>query len=47
VTEETLSSCMKTSTFVFPSHYHEASKALASDLALLSSEKVDVPDIFH
>lgn len=46
-TEETLSACMKTTTFVQPSHYIEVTNGLSDRLNLLSSESEDIPDLFY
>ena len=38
---------MKTTAFVQSSHYKEVSEHLKHDLALLSAETEDVPDLFY
>lgn len=38
---------MKTTTFVFPQHYHEACKVHENQLRLIDSSNVDIPDIFY
>ena len=46
-TEETIAACMKTTAFVQPSHYKQVCETLKNELALLSAETEDVPDLFY
>ena len=46
-TEETLAACMKTTTFVQSSHYKAVCDNLKHDIALLSAETEDIPDLFY
>jgi hypothetical protein len=45
--EETIAACMKTTTFVFPSHYYAACHHVADKLTLVNSSIEDVPDLFY